>query len=152
MPDVHVGAVGPCGLVATIGEWVNPQHVGVDIGCEVSMVFLNKKVPEFLYKEFEAKVKEQVKFGQVIHSECKVDKLEFVKFIQEGFDKYRSIWPDKLYELPKIVTIEYTFYVIWALLLCNLHNCVCVHSAISQILIAIQIQKKFLICLYIIRF
>lgn len=112
MPDVHVGAAGPCGLVATIGEWVNPQHVGVDIGCEVSMVFLNKKIPEFLYKEFEARVKESVKFGQTIHSECKVDKLEFVKFIQEGFDTYRGIWPDKLYELPKVVTIEYINSVI----------------------------------------
>ena len=63
MPDVHVGASGPCGLVATIGEYVNPEHVGVDIGCEVSMVFLNKKLPVLFYADFESKVKEQVKFG-----------------------------------------------------------------------------------------
>ena len=43
MPDVHVGKSGPCGLVATIGEYVCPEHIGVDIGCSVSMMILNKK-------------------------------------------------------------------------------------------------------------
>ena len=33
MPDVHVGASGPCGLCAEIGDWICPEHVGVDIGC-----------------------------------------------------------------------------------------------------------------------
>ena len=33
MPDGHVGASGPCGLVAQIGDYVCPEHVGVDVGC-----------------------------------------------------------------------------------------------------------------------
>ena len=44
MPDGHVGASGPCGLVAQIGDYVCPEHVGVDIGCEISAMFLNDKV------------------------------------------------------------------------------------------------------------
>ena len=28
MPDVHTGKSGPCGLVATIGKYVCPEHVG----------------------------------------------------------------------------------------------------------------------------
>ena len=27
MPDVHVGASGPCGLVAIIGDYVCPEHI-----------------------------------------------------------------------------------------------------------------------------
>jgi RNA-splicing ligase RtcB len=112
MPDVHVGASGPCGLVATIGEYVNPEHVGVDIGCEVSMVFLNKKLPLSLYADFESKVKDQVKFGQTIHSTSVVDRNEFIKFVQDGFRKYRLVWPEMLNNLPKNVDYKYISNVI----------------------------------------
>ena len=50
MPDGHVGASGPCGLVAQIGNYVCPEHVGVDVGCEISAMFLNSKVKEEDYK------------------------------------------------------------------------------------------------------
>lgn len=58
MPDVHVGASGPCGLVATIGDWVCPEHIGVDIGCSVSMLLLNKKLPAEKYAEFDWECRE----------------------------------------------------------------------------------------------
>ena len=63
MPDVHVGASGPCGLVATIGDWVCPEHIGVDIGCSVSMLVLDGKVPADKYAEFERRIKNKIPFG-----------------------------------------------------------------------------------------
>ena len=37
MPDVHAGTLCNVGTAYPIGQYINPDHVGVDIGCTVSM-------------------------------------------------------------------------------------------------------------------
>ena len=37
MPDVHAGNSCNVGIAYKIGAYVNPDHVGVDIGCTISM-------------------------------------------------------------------------------------------------------------------
>ena len=104
MPDTHVGKSGPIGLVATIGDWVNPDHVGVDIGCTVSLIELDKPVPEDKYAEFEHKVKNAIPTGFNIHPKVVIDEKEFYKFLTKGFNKYRNYWPEMLGDLPDQVT------------------------------------------------
>jgi RNA-splicing ligase RtcB len=100
MPDVHVGASGPCGLVATIGEYICPEHIGVDIGCTVSMMILDKKVPEDKYAEFERRIKNKIPFGFNLNGKTIIDYKEFYKFLTQGFNKYRNFWPEMLMDLP----------------------------------------------------
>ena len=104
MPDVHVGASGPCGLVATIGNYVCPEHIGVDIGCSVSMMILDKKVPEEKYAEFERRIKNKIPFGFNLNGKTIIDYKEFYKFLTTGFNKYRNYWPEMLMDLPDQVT------------------------------------------------
>ena len=104
MPDVHVGASGPCGLVATIGDWVCPEHVGVDIGCSVSMMILDGKVPETKYAEFEHRIKNKVPFGFNINAKTIIDEKDFYRFLTNGFNRYRNYWPEMLGDLPDKVT------------------------------------------------
>lgn len=104
MPDVHLGSAGPCGLVATIGDWVNPNHVGVDIGCSVSMIVLDKKIPEEKFADFEHKVKIAVPFGMETHDKTVIDCKDFYKFLTRGFNRYRQMWPEMLNDLPSVVT------------------------------------------------
>ena len=104
MPDVHVGASGPCGLVATIGDWICPEHVGVDIGCSVSMMILDGKVPVNKYAEFERRIKNKVPFGFNINSKSIIDEKDFYRFLTDGFNKYRNYWPEMLSDLPDKVT------------------------------------------------
>ena len=104
MPDVHVGASGPCGLVATIGDWVCPEHVGVDIGCSVSMMILDGKVPADKYAEFERRIKNKVPFGFNINAKTIIDEKDFYRFLTDGFNKYRNYWPEMLSDLPDKVT------------------------------------------------
>lgn len=47
MPDVHPGKVGPIGLSMTVTDKVIPQLLGVDIGCGMTCVKLNKSNAEF---------------------------------------------------------------------------------------------------------
>jgi len=104
MPDVHVGASGPCGLVATIGDWVCPEHVGVDIGCSVSMMILDGKIPVNKYAEFEHRIKNKIPFGFNINSKPIIDEKDFFRFLTDGFNKYRNYWPEMLSNLPDKVT------------------------------------------------
>jgi len=104
MPDVHVGASGPCGLVATIGDYVCPEHIGVDIGCSVSMIILDKKVPEDKYAELERHIKNKIPFGFAINEHSIINEKEFRKFLTTGFNRYRNLWPEMLMGLPDEVT------------------------------------------------
>jgi len=104
MPDTHVGKSGPIGLVATIGDWVNPDHVGVDIGCTVSMIILDKKISVDKYAEFEHRIKNNVPFGFNLNKKTVIDEKEFYKFLTNGFNKYRNYWPEMLMDLPDKVT------------------------------------------------
>jgi RNA-splicing ligase RtcB len=104
MPDVHVGKSGPCGLVATIGDYVCPEHIGVDIGCTVSMMILDKKIPEEKYADFEHKIKNRIPFGMNLQDKVVIDEKDFYKFLSNNFKRYKSYWPERLYNLPNNVT------------------------------------------------
>lgn len=47
MPDIHPGRIAPIGLSMTITDKVIPQLLGVDIGCGMTCVKLNKSKAEF---------------------------------------------------------------------------------------------------------
>ena len=104
MPDVHVGASGPCGLVTTIGDYICPEHIGVDIGCTVSMMILDKKISEDKYPEFEHRIKNNVPFGFNLNEHVIIDERQFRQFLTQGFNKYRNFWPEMLMNLPDQVT------------------------------------------------
>lgn len=104
MPDVHVGKSGPCGLVATIGNYICPEHIGVDIGCTVSMMLLDKKVPVEKYAEFERRIKNKIPFGFNINGKVVIDEKDFRKFLTKGFNRYAQKWPEMLSDLPNQVT------------------------------------------------
>jgi RNA-splicing ligase RtcB len=103
MPDVHSGKSGPCGLVATIGNYVCPEHIGVDIGCTVSMLILDKHIPVEKYADFEHKIKVNIPFGTKINDRNVIEEKEFYKFLTTGFNRYRNCWPEMLSDLPSKV-------------------------------------------------
>lgn len=107
MPDVHVGASSPCGLVATIGDYVCPQHIGVDIGCSVSMMVLDEKIPEKRYAEFEKRVKETIPFGFNLHKNIIADKAVACRFLSNKFFSDKAKWPEMLSDLPDEVTEDW---------------------------------------------
>lgn len=107
MPDGHVGKSGPCGLVAEIGDYVCPEHVGVDVGCEISAIFLNKKVDKSDYKLLEHRLVESVPMGFAIHEHTIIDEKDFRKFLGNWFNKFKSMQPELLENLPSTVDEKY---------------------------------------------
>ena len=111
MPDAHVGASGPCGMCAEIGDWICPEHVGVDIGCTVSAMMLDDKIPSDLYAEIEHKIKKAIPMGANIHETSifhragspftyYLSEKDFYRFLTNGFNRYRQTWYEMLSDLP----------------------------------------------------
>ena len=67
MPDIHPGKVGPIGLSMTVTDKVIPQLLGVDIGCGMTCVKLNKDNAEF--QKLDRVIRENVPSGFEIRKE-----------------------------------------------------------------------------------
>ena len=63
MPDVHAGASCNVGTAYPIGMYVNPDHVGVDIGCTISMHRLSCTVNPEDYPLLDHRIREAVPTG-----------------------------------------------------------------------------------------
>lgn len=67
MPDIHPGKVGPIGLSMTVADKVIPQLLGVDIGCGMTCVKVNKNTVEF--QKLDRVIRENVPSGFAIRKE-----------------------------------------------------------------------------------
>lgn len=67
MPDIHPGKVGPIGLSMTVTEKVMPQLLGVDIGCGMTCVKINKDRVEF--QKLDRVIREHVPSGFAVRRE-----------------------------------------------------------------------------------
>lgn len=67
MPDIHPGKIGPIGLSMTVTDKVLPQLLGVDIGCGMTCVKLNKNNAEF--QKLDKVIRENVPSGFAIRKE-----------------------------------------------------------------------------------
>lgn len=86
MPDVHAGKGITIGFTCTLGEYVNPEYIGVDIGCGIETEFFTKMMDKSDIAKFEQLVKEAIPFGRTIH-ERPVFRLEdLMKEINEAMN------------------------------------------------------------------
>ncbi len=67
MPDIHPGKIAPIGLSMTVEDKIIPQLLGVDIGCGMTCVKLNKSNVEF--QKLDRIIRENVPSGFSIRKE-----------------------------------------------------------------------------------
>ena len=67
MPDIHPGRIAPIGLSMTVTDKVIPQLLGVDIGCGMTCVKLNKSNTEF--QKLDRVIRENIPSGFNIRKE-----------------------------------------------------------------------------------
>ncbi len=90
MPDIHPGKAGPIGLSMTVTEQVIPQLLGVDIGCGMTCVKLNKQKAEF--QKLDTAIRQQIPAGFAIRKDVHPMALEFP---YEALHCFRHIHEDK---------------------------------------------------------
>lgn len=80
MPDIHLGKDICIGFSSTIDQnnpIINPSHIGVDIGCTVSLIKVNGRLPKDKYALFEHEMKKLLPMGFNIHEQSIVIPREF---------------------------------------------------------------------------
>ena len=86
MPDVHAGKGITIGFSGLIGDYINPEHIGCDIGCNVTAEFFDKPIPVDKYEEFEHKIKKEIPMGFNINSASKVSWRDLIAYINNKLD------------------------------------------------------------------
>ena len=90
MPDVHLGkgiVIGYSCPISFEKDFINPEFIGIDIGCGVEMIFFDKPLEEKKYAQFERKIRKEVPTGFNIHKIRQFEMKEFIKFINSEIQK-----------------------------------------------------------------
>lgn len=102
MPDVHAGNLCNVGTAYPIGAYLNPDHLGVDIGCTVSMHKLSATVNHEDYALLDHRIRETVPTGTNICAKNSLNEKDLFKFLNTQYQKARSAAPDLINEAPRI--------------------------------------------------
>ena len=93
MPDVHAGNACNVGTAYRIGVYLNPDHVGVDIGCTISMHRLSSAVAPEDFALLD---------GTEICKKNSLNEKELFRFLDSQYRKARSSAPGLINEAPRI--------------------------------------------------
>lgn len=96
MPDTHAGKGIVIGFTAPLSDFINPDHVGVDIGCTIDSWFTNAEIDTVDLVRLERDIRSLVKFGMETHSEPQLDKSGFYRFVQAKMDEWHHAWPEMI--------------------------------------------------------
>ena len=102
MPDVHAGSSCNVGTAYPIGMYVNPDHIGVDIGCTISMHRLSCAVSPDDYPLLDHRIREAIPTGTNICPKNSLNEKELFRFLNSHYQKARSAAPDLINEAPRI--------------------------------------------------
>lgn len=102
MPDVHAGNNCNVGTAYPIGMYVNPDHVGVDIGCTISMHRLSSTVNFKDFPLLDHRTREAIPMGTEICAKNSLNEKELFRFLNSQYQKARSAAPELINEVPRI--------------------------------------------------
>lgn len=102
MPDVHMGKGITIGFSAPLGKYVNPNHVGVDIGCTVSTMELSTIVPEEKYPMFEQFIAKEIPTGHSINDHEVINREEFYTFLNAEYQQVMCDFPEMINSVEEI--------------------------------------------------
>lgn len=102
MPDVHAGASCNVGTAYPIGMYVNPDHVGVDIGCAISMHKLSQPVNPDDFALLDHRIREAIPMGKEICAKNSLNEKELLKFLNSQYQRARSCAPELIIDATRI--------------------------------------------------
>lgn len=102
MPDVHAGNGCNVGTAYPVNGYVNPDHVGVDIGCTISMHRLSAPIAPELFELFDHRVREAIPTGIEICVKKVINDKELFKFLNKEYSRARSLSPELINEAGRI--------------------------------------------------
>lgn len=104
MPDVHAGESCNVGTAYPVGSYVNPDHIGADIGCTISMHRLSSNVSPEDLALLDHRIREAIPTGKVICAKNSLNEKELFRFLNSAYQKARSAAPGLINDAPRIDT------------------------------------------------
>lgn len=102
MPDVHAGNMCNVGTAYPVGMYINPEHIGVDIGCTVSMHRLSHNVNPDDFALLDHRIREAIPTGKDICAKNSLNEKELFRFMNSQYQKARSAAPDLINDIKRI--------------------------------------------------
>ncbi|MDE6339730.1 MAG: RtcB family protein [Muribaculaceae bacterium] len=102
MPDVHSAALCNVGTAYSVGMNVNPDHVGVDIGCTISIHRLSRNVDEADFALLDHRIREIIPMGKEICAKNSLNEKELFKYLNGRYQRARSCAPDLINEVSRV--------------------------------------------------
>lgn len=103
-PDAHCGKGSVIGFCCTVGKYIDPNTVGVDIGCEISMHQYDKPIPVEKYKELNKEILTKCGWGCNVSPKKEYNNDELYKFFSASFKKAKILNNKIFNSLPDNVT------------------------------------------------
>lgn len=102
MPDVHAGNSCNVGTTYKIMEYVNPDHVGTDIGCTISMHKLSATIDPEDFALLDYRIREAIPTGTELCAKNSINEKDLFRFLNSQYQKARSNAPDLINETGRI--------------------------------------------------
>ncbi len=87
MCDVHNGQGCVIGFTSDLGDYIDPDYIGVDIGCSASMLLLDKPVDPKDYELFEHRIRKSIPTGDNLQPSRCFDIREFLAYLRSELQK-----------------------------------------------------------------
>lgn len=102
MPDVHAGDTCNIGTAYPLGRYVNPEHIGADIGCTVSMHKLSECIKPEDFLLLDHRIRETIPTGNEICLRNSLDEKDFFRFLDSRYRRARSAAPEFINDVTRI--------------------------------------------------
>lgn len=90
MPDVHLGKGIVIGFTCPVTHFLNPQHVGLDIGCGIDLELFDRPLDKKDYALFEHRLKKDIPTGFNINKERQFEMKPFLKYLRRELASARQ--------------------------------------------------------------
>lgn len=112
MPDTHLGKGIVIGFTMPLTAHINPNHIGVDIGCSVSTYQLSRRFKEGELPELDRTIRKVVPMGNNIisaknYSDWWVD--DYLAYVNGELDKFVKAWNSRFKVSKEVITVDRTY-------------------------------------------
>lgn len=112
MPDTHVGKGIVIGFTMPMTTMVNPNYIGVDIGCSVTSYKLNKRFDLADLSRVDKVIRKVVPMGHDIRKSKDFNHwwvADYLKTVTENVNKFQNEWNKRFSDNKEMLTVDREF-------------------------------------------
>lgn len=109
MPDTHVGKGIVIGFTMPVTTCVNPNYIGVDIGCSVTSYKLNKRFQPEELPRVDKLIRKSIPMGRDIHKGCGCKRWwvdEYLSAVTQNVNHFQTRWNERYGDNKEAVVID----------------------------------------------